>query len=159
MSGLAVRAATPADYDAICTLARELDRVHGDNLPGRFRRHDGPARTRSYVEGLIADDDTFLAVAELDGRLVGIINSGLGDTHDIPVKVARKFLRVRGIVVDPSFRHRGIGRALFDAATAWAGRRGAVEVQLTVYEFNETAQAFFAGLGFTPLSRRLTRPL
>ncbi len=159
MSGFTVREATPADYDAVCVLAREMDRVHREGLPGRFREHDGPVRARDYVEGLIADPRTFLGVAELDGRLVGIINSGLSDTPDVPVKVRRTFLKVRGIVVDPAVRRRGIGRALLETATAWAREHSAVEVQLNVYDFNDVGRAFFARLGFSPLSRRLTRPV
>jgi hypothetical protein len=41
----------------------------------------------------------------------------------------------------------------------WAQGKGAQEIQLNVYEFNRPAAAFFAALGFLPLSRRLTRPL
>lgn len=128
-------------------------------MPSRFRKPEGPARARDYILGLIADPDTFLSVAELDGKVVGIINAGLSRTPNLPVKNPYTFCLVRGIVVDSSFRRRGIGTALLSAAEQWSRKRGAVELQLNVYETNAPGRAFFARRGFSPLSHRLTRPL
>ncbi|MFO7675594.1 MAG: GNAT family N-acetyltransferase [bacterium] len=157
--GLEVRPATIADYDRINALAEQLDRIHREGLPDRFRRPDGPNRSRGYIESLIADPATFLAVAELGGAVVGLINCGLERSPDIPTKPALLFLKVRGVVVDEARRRMGIGSSLMAAATDWAAARGASEAQLNVYEFNATAAAFFRGLGFAPISSRFTGPL
>jgi len=156
---ISIRPATIADHGRINALAEQMDRLHRDALPGRFRRPDGPNRARPYVESLIADPDTFLAVAELDGVVAALINSGLDRTPDIPVKPPCRFLRIRGLIVDEAHRRKGLGRALATAAMEWAAARGATEVQLSVYDFNETAAAFYHGLGFAPLSHRLVRPI
>jgi ribosomal protein S18 acetylase RimI-like enzyme len=136
-----------------------MDAPHRDALPQRFRKPEGPARRRSYTEKLMSDPETFLAVAELEGRVVGIINSGIERMPDFPQKRPIKSVVVRGIVVRPRYRRRGVATALMAALTDWARARGASEIQLNVYEFNQPAAAFFTGLGYAPLSRRLFRPI
>ena len=159
MQECTIRPATIADYDRICELAAQMDRLHRTALPDRFREPAGPNRARGYVESLIADPDTLLAVAESEGRVVALLNSGLEQTPDIPVKPPSRFLRVRGLVVDEAYRRQGIGQALLAAAVEWAADRGAQEVQLSVYEFNSVAAAFCRSHGFSPLSSRFVRPL
>lgn len=159
MFDIIIRAAAIPDYDRICELAAQMDRLHLTVLPDRFRKPAGPNRARTYVEALIADPNTYLAVAEAGDRVVALLNSGLGQTPDVPVKPPRRFLKIRGLVVDEAHRRRGIGRALFAAAMEWAGARGAQEVQLNVYEVNPVGAAFCRAAGFAPLSRRYVRPL
>ena len=156
---LLVRPAEIADYDRICELAAQMDRMHREVLPDRFREPDGPNRARDYVASLIADPDTFLVVAAVRGTVSGLINCGLGRSPEVPVKRSRRFLKVRGLVVDEARRRQGVGGALLDAAMNWAKERGAEEVQLSVYEFNDAAAAFYRSRGFVPLDRRFVRSL
>jgi ribosomal protein S18 acetylase RimI-like enzyme len=44
-------------------------------------------------------------------------------------------------------------------AQTWARAQGAGEIELTVYEFNEPAIAFYQSLGYKTVSRRMTFPL
>lgn len=154
-----IRPAQPSDYGRICELAAQMDRMHREALPDRFRLPDGPNRARDYVEGLIADPDSFLAVAEAQGTVIGLINCGLGRSPDLPVKRSRRFLKARGLVVDQGCRRQGVGSALLRAALDWAAGRGAEEAQLSVYEFNAPAAAFCRSYGFAPLNRRYVRAL
>jgi diamine N-acetyltransferase len=66
---------------------------------------------------------------------------------------------VDSLVVRKQKRRSGAGRALMRAAEDWAASQGASSLDLTVYEFNQTAIAFYRRLGYQNLSRRLTRPL
>jgi GNAT superfamily N-acetyltransferase len=76
---------------------------------------------------------------------------------DFPQKHPITSLLVRGIVVRPELRRKGIATALVGNALAWARAEGAAEVQANVYDFNQSAAAFFASLGLAPLSHRLVR--
>lgn len=158
-SAVRIRRATPADFEAICELAEHLDAPQREALPERFQRPEGEIRSRQRTEELIADPDSFLAVAELDGRIVGIVNAGIRPMPDYPQKRRLNSVLVRGIVVLPEYRRRGVGSALIAAVQNWAGSRQADEIQANVYDFNRPAAAFFARLGFLPLSHRLYCPL
>lgn len=159
MEDLKVRRATPADYETICELADQMDAPMRQNLPDRFRRPEGAVRRRDQLEHYIADDNTFLAIAELDGRAVGVVNSCLKPMPDFPQKKPLHSLLIRGIVVRDGFRRQGIGSTLYRAAQEWAASRGATEVQANVYDFDRATLAFLEHLGFAPLSHRLVRPL
>ncbi|MBN2537265.1 GNAT family N-acetyltransferase [candidate division WOR-3 bacterium] len=154
-----LRPARIEDLAAINELAEVMDSLHREHLPNRFRKPEGPNRSREYVESLIRDENTFLHVAESAGDVVGLINAGLDTTPDIPIKRPRRFLRIRGVVVRPDRRRQGVATALFRAACDWAALHGAVEVQLSVYDFNAAAAAFWQAHGFSCLSHRLFRPL
>ena len=158
-AAITVRRAVPADYEAICELADMMDAPQREALPGRFRKPSGPVRLRDRTEKLMRDSDTFLAVAELDGRVAGVTNCGLVRMGDFPQKHPITSLLVRGIVVRPELRRKGIAAALVEEAVAWARAKGAAEVQANVYDFNRPAAAFFASLGLSPLSHRLRRRL
>jgi GNAT superfamily N-acetyltransferase len=156
---VAIRHAGPADYEAICELADLMDQPQREALPDRFRKPSGPVRLRDRTEKLMHDRDTFLAIAELDGRVVGVANAGLLRMDDFPQKHPITSLLVRGIVVRAELRRKGIATALLEKAIEWARANGANEVQANVYEFNQPAADFFASLSFTPLSHRLHRRL
>lgn len=161
MSGLPVtiRRAVTSDYEAICELADLMDAPQREALPDRFRKPSGPVRLRDRTEKLIHDHNTFLAVAELNGRVAGVTNCGLLRMGDFPQKHPITSLLVRGLVVRPELRRSGVATALVRSAMEWAQKNGASEVQANVYDFNQPAAAFFASLGLVPLSHRLSRRL
>ena len=156
---ITIRRAVPTDYEAICEMADLMDQPQREALPDRFRKPSGPVRLRDRTEKLIHDPNTFLAVAELDGRVVGVTNCGLLRMGDFPQKHPITSLLVRGLVVRPELRRQGIATALVGKATEWARQNGATEVQANVYDFNRPAATFFASIGLTPLSHRLSRRL
>jgi L-amino acid N-acyltransferase YncA len=155
-AGLTIRRATPADYEAICELADQMDELFRTHLPDRFRKPTGPVRLRDRTEKLMNDPDTLLAVAELDGKVAGIMNCGFYKMADFPQKKALRHVLVRGISVRAELRRRGIGSALVRRALEWAKEKEVHEVQANVYDFNRPAAAFFASLGLAPLSHRLS---
>lgn len=158
MSGpVTIRRAAPGDYEAICEMAELMDAPQREALPDRFRRPSGPVRLRDRTEKLMSDPHTYLAVAEHDGRVVGVTNCGLVRMGDHPQKRPITSLLVRGLIVRPELRRKGIATLLVGKAIEWAREQGATEVQANVYDFNRPAAAFFAALGLAPLSHRLAR--
>jgi GNAT superfamily N-acetyltransferase len=59
--------------------------------------------------------------------------------------------------VAPDARGAGVGRALLDAAAAWARGRGCRRLVLSVTETNAAARAFYGATGFAETGER--RPL
>lgn len=156
---LTIRRARPEDFDAICEMADIMDEPQRAALPDRFRRGPGPARNRERTEAFMRDENTFLALAEVNQTVVGLVNAGLEKMPDYPQKQPLTWVKIRGIVVRPELRRKGIATALIRAVEQWAATRGATEIQANVYDFNKPAYAFFSRLGLAPLSHRLARRL
>ena len=61
--------------------------------------------------------------------------------------------------ISSSYQHQGYGAQLFDYLKEYAKEQGATSLQLTVWEFNEPAIAFYEKMGMSTRNRRLELPL
>jgi ribosomal protein S18 acetylase RimI-like enzyme len=154
-----IRKATASDYEALCTLFEEIDALHRDNLPHRFQKPPGPARSADYVAGLILDEDVGLFVAQVEDQLVGFTCFRIRETSPVPILVRRRYAFVDDLVVSEPHRRKGIGRELADKGHEWALSKGADSVELNVWTFNEGAIAFYRQLGYETASQRMVRQL
>lgn len=150
-----IRPAEAEDYERLCVLFQEVDRLHRQQLPDRFRCPEGPPRSREYVSSLISDSNVGLFVADAVEQCVGYVHATLTHTPDVPVYIPCRYAVIEDLVVDPTCRRKGIGRALVEYAHAWARSEGAPRIELNVYEFNADAIRFYETLGYTTLSRKM----
>ena len=155
---ISVRKATTNDYNTLCELFDEIEALHRDNLPHIFQKPRGSVREK-YYSGLMADENVSLFVAEAGGKLVGFVHAIVRDTPAIPVFVPRRYAIVDSIVVKSEFQNHGTGRILMDKMQEWAIAKGAVSIELNVYEFNETAISFYERLGYQTFSRKMSKDL
>jgi ribosomal protein S18 acetylase RimI-like enzyme len=156
---ISTRKATAKDYNSVCELFDEIDALHRDNLPHIFQKPSGAAREQDYYLGLVADENVALFVSEAGEKLVGFVHAIIRDTPAFPVFVPRRYAIVDGIVVKSEFQNHGTGRMLMDKMQEWAIAKGAVSIELNVYEFNETAISFYERLGYQTFSRKMSKEL
>ena len=103
---------------------------------------DDPPRNRAEnaIPAKLAQDDGLLFVAEgSEGEVIGTVMAGY-DGH-------RGWLYA--VAVDAARRQGGLGRALVEHACAALAERGCCKVNLQVRDGNESAAAFYEGLGFS----------
>jgi RimJ/RimL family protein N-acetyltransferase len=81
-------------------------------------------------------------VAELDGVIVGRLSLAR-DPHPASAHVADL-----GLMVARPHRRRGFGRALMEAAEAWAEDAGVRKLELHVFPHNAPALALYERLGY-----------
>jgi ribosomal protein S18 acetylase RimI-like enzyme len=153
-----IRPATTDDHDRLCELFAQVDALHREAHPSRFRPLE-PPRTVDFLHSAVADERSCLRIAVEGDEVVGFVHGLLRDVPADTVQRPRTFLYVDTMGVSSGTRRRGVGRALLDEALAWGRSRGATEVVLDVYDFNRGAIAFYEAAGFTPLLRRMARPL
>lgn len=156
---ITIREAQPSDYEALCLVLDQGDAYHRRAVPHVFRAPDGPARSRDYILAIIASDDAAFYVAEEEGQIVGAVHILVRETPDIPILAPRRYAVIENIAVDCARRRQGIGRALMERALQWAADRGLTQVELSVWEFNEGAMAFYRELGYTTAVRRMWKDL
>jgi ribosomal protein S18 acetylase RimI-like enzyme len=163
----AIRAATARDYDALLPIIDEVDALHREQFPHIFQKPDGPPRDRAYILGVLADEAYGLFVAQAEGpdrhraegEILGFVQVAIHDAPPLPILVPRRVANVENLAIREGFRRVGIGRSLIRRAERWAQERGASEIELTVYEFNQDALSFYHELGYNTSSRRMGKRL
>ena len=92
-------------------------------------------------------------VAELDGRVVGVITA-----HTFPtVHATAPAAWITTLVVDESCRGRGAGRALVAATELWAIAGGSQKISVTSALRRLDAHAFYEALGYAHSGLRLAK--
>lgn len=154
-----IRPALSADHAQVHALFAQVDAMHRARLPEVFRASPGPARAAGWWEERIAGQDCALLVADHMGELLGLVELVDSAAPSSPLHHPRRHALIDTLVVKEGHQRRGIGRALMEAAHAWAIARGLGQVQLNVWEANPEARAFYEALGYATLSRKLGRRL
>jgi ribosomal protein S18 acetylase RimI-like enzyme len=149
-----IRPATLDDYADACQLMDTLDTFHREHLPWMFKEPSSPARSEDHFANSLRSEDSAVFVADA-GHLVGIATGSLRTAPALPVFIQQRWGVLDGLVVDPAWRRRGIGKLLVRAVETWAIASGAPWVELNVYEVNAEARRFYEALGYLPLSAKL----
>ena len=129
----AIRSMSLEDAEQVAALAAEL----------------GYPSTRAQIESRfrgIQDnrDSQVLVAADSGGQVLGWLH--IFGLHLIESEGAAE---VGGLVVDSRARARGIGRALMEAAEAWARERGYTRLTLRSNTIRTEAHRFYQDLGYT----------
>ncbi len=132
-----VRAATPGDAIALAPLVGLLE--------GLGRGRD----LRARIVGLPAQGHALLVAESGDGHLVGWIHVFVAWRL-----TSEPFAEIGGLAVAPDWRRQGVGRALLDAAEAWARRQGSRALRVRVSDARHEAPAFYQAAGFRALKEQ-----
>lgn len=146
---LRIRRARREDVAAIVAML-------ADDELGAQRENPGDPRYLAAFDAIDADPNQFLAVAELDGDVVGTLQlsylaglSRLGATR----------AQIEAVRVRADQRGTGLGTTLFDWAINEARAHGAVLVQLTTDATRTDAHRFYERLGFVASHIGMKMPL
>jgi GNAT superfamily N-acetyltransferase len=136
-----VRLATAEDVPTLTRMRRD------------FTFEDGPApEQHGYEESFaelvgrgIASGRWVVWVAELDGEIVSHMFVGLVDKIPRPTREPRRLGYLTNVYTAPAHRGRGIGAALLERVTAWAGES---DVELLVVWPSDESVEFYERAGF-----------
>jgi ribosomal protein S18 acetylase RimI-like enzyme len=132
-----VRRAREADLDLLVRLLRALFAIEAD-----FAFDE--AKQRHGLRLLLGDERACLLVAEAESGVVGMCSGQLV----ISTAEGGPSVLVEDVVVDESFRGRGIGRLLMEELTRWARAGNASRLQLLADRHNTPALEFYRRLGW-----------
>jgi GNAT superfamily N-acetyltransferase len=137
---LGVRPAARSDGQAVTRLLAQL---HPAFPPD-------PRMADEVIGAALSDPHRTLLVATVDDEVVAT-----GDLIVVPNMThgGHPWAVVENVVVDGAWRHRGIGRALFDEIDALTRAAGCYMVQLLSLDHRLEAHAFYAAIGYAPIAR------
>lgn len=134
---LSVRRADANDLDALAELFDAYRRF--------YEQASDAAGARAFLGARIANDESVLLLAELDGAKAGFVQL-------YPVFSSVRMGRVwtlNDLYVVADARRHGVARALLDASVSFARDTGALGLQLETGAGNHTAQALYRSAGWT----------
>ncbi len=133
-----VRAARPGEETTVAKLYEWLFAPPGSKPDAWDER-----RATVALSEAIESHDAVVLVAEAGGSLIGFC-SAYQDLHSVRFGYRAW---VEDLAVDPQRRSLGVGKALLDAAKAWARERGATHLELDSAEARTDAHRFYAREG------------
>jgi GNAT superfamily N-acetyltransferase len=136
-----IRPFVPTDTDEILSLALRLTIGVADWRPASGVAAAAHGWLTSSLDS--ASEDHPVWVAEVDGRVVGVVTACARDHWS-----GERDAYVGELVVHEDHAGRGIGRALLSCAEDWARGRGFGRLRLETGEANRKARAFYARRGY-----------
>jgi ribosomal protein S18 acetylase RimI-like enzyme len=150
-----VRAAGMADLPFVLGLAPRLAAF--GLPPWRAETHVVEAERRALARALEAasPDGPVILAEDADGSRLGFAYL----ERQTDYFTGREHTHVSVLAVAHTAEGRGVGRALLDAAEAWARRHGDPFITLNVFSQNTRARAVYERLGYGPETLRYVKPL
>lgn len=141
-----IRKIRKRDYPAVNRLLLQLHHMDVANRPDLFSPLESYMPKDSF-ESLIDNPNVISILAQEKGQVVGCcFVSMLQRSGMKPMTSAYIDL----LVVDEPYRHQGIGRALFQEVQRRAKKIGAQRIDLTVWDYNQTAIQAYRSYGMHP---------
>lgn len=161
MEKIIIRRSVAEDYEVIGGLLVELLKQHQNGRPDLFEpQEDGSGKySRKEFETELADGRTVAFSAVCGEKVVGYLICKIIEERANPVLKNVKTLYLDDLCVSPEFRGCGAGKALMNAAEAYARENGFYNITLNVWEFNGSAKGFYDRLGYTTQRREMEKVL
>jgi ribosomal protein S18 acetylase RimI-like enzyme len=150
-----VRRADAADAETVSRLNADVQAVHAEALPWRFKPPGPDTFPPSAAAALLANAGNLVFIAEIDGVAAGYAYAEIVRREETAFHHAHQMVYLHHISVRPEMRRHGVGAALIGAVRRAAGEAGIDTVALDVWTFNEAARAFFRRHGFVAYNERL----
>lgn len=147
-AAITIRFARPVDFEVVRRHFQMVHDAHAAHLPATFRPMEADDfRFQQFLRCL--EGNHLALVAERDGQVLGSMLATLSEVPEWPGYVPGLKLFVWHVVTEPAARRQGVAQMLIAAAAEWAAEKGADSIELTVWWFNEEADAFYRKLGFS----------
>ena len=150
-----VRRGEIRDVAALIDLNAHVHQPHVDEHPDLFRPTTERSGIEEYFTSILTDLAHYVLVAEMESRPVGYLAAQVQRRGANAFSKRHDRLYVHQVSVDPQFRRRGVGRALFAEIERTARSESLTEVALDTWAFNQGAQRFFEALGFSVFNVRM----
>ena len=152
---IAIETATIADFDEVNSIVKESQDEHHRALPHIFSRVD-KVMPHDYFQSLLIEPASEVLVVRKNNQILGFAVLEVMEAPPFESLTPRKYAYINDFGVKSSHKRMGIGKVLFEGCMYWANSKGATALELNVWNFNESAIAFYEKLGMETISRKMT---
>ncbi|MBQ9324176.1 MAG: GNAT family N-acetyltransferase [Clostridia bacterium] len=147
-----IRFAKESDLASVNVIRRQVHALHASGEPDIF--HPGfPDAIRDHIQTIFRDPNQRIVVAEQEGVLCGYAILHAITKPETAFSFARNYLDIDELGIDEAFRRRGIASEMLSFIKDFAKEQGFHRLELNMWEFNETALAFYEAAGFRTYRR------
>lgn len=156
---ISVEIAKIEDFYAVNSIVKEGHEEHANAYPHIFKKVD-EVMSAHYFSELLSNPDCEIFVARLNNyEVVGFAVMELQHPPLFESLIPRKYAYMNDFGVKETFQRNGIGNLLFQACVEWSREKGAKNLDLTVWEFNEKAISFYEKNEMRTISRKMSMKL
>jgi GNAT superfamily N-acetyltransferase len=159
MSEIAIRKATPNDFDSLVELYGEME-LHVRQLsadPLFKLGSNWRDLTKRYFTEFSSRDDRLVLVAVKGTDIVGFLTAMV--TTTLPLFEQSNYGLLNDMFVKQEHRRKGVGKRLLVAATEWFEQKRIRRLELRVEASNSEAIAFYKAHAFKIRSHTLKREI
>lgn len=148
MQELVLRSAELEDIDVVFGLFAEVQSMHESAHPKLFRKPVNDEKFEQFFAAIMNNPNQYVVLCCNSESTVGYIQYSLGTSPENLFQPEQTFAHIDQLVVTRIQRGQGYGTKLVEHVKDEAIRRGISQVQLSVWSFNQAAQACFSKAGF-----------
>jgi len=134
-----VKIATLDDAEMIGEMYRDFFTFHADLQPAYYQK----AESGEYPANTIKSETADIIIAQADESIAGFIHVLEDETPPYDSIISHKFAVVMDLFVLPSYRKKGVGTALINAAKEWAKKRCLDYIDINVLAENKNAARLY----------------
>ncbi|QSB08494.1 GNAT family N-acetyltransferase [Lysinibacillus fusiformis] len=142
------------DYIAINDLVREGHEDHVMKEPTVFKNVES-VMPNMYFKELLEDQNSEIFIAKHSDLIIGFAVVCIECAPPFHSLIERKYAYIHDFGVKKEIQKQGVGKRLFDRCKEWAIAKGAISIELNVWEFNTNAIEFYEHLGMESISRKM----
>ena len=147
-----IRFAREEDLDQVNVLRKQVNDLHVEGKPDVFKPGFSD-ELRNYIHVIFADPEQKIVVAEDNGEICGFAVLHHIFKPENPFMYVRDFLDIDEFAVDTNHRRQGIASGMITFIRDWAKAQGFKRLELNMWEFNQSALAFYEAAGFETFRR------
>jgi ribosomal protein S18 acetylase RimI-like enzyme len=154
MSDLNIREAKLTDRSSINDLFTQELQYHKKLLPDMFTVPD-TLIDETWLDSVIKNENEHLAVFKINDSIVGAILYKIRTSPNDIIFKERRYGYIQEMIVAESERRKGIGKKLLEYAEKDLLKQGVSEIELNIWENNESGMRFYENYGFKTIQRRM----
>lgn len=133
----------------LAKLNEQLHNMHVSERADVFKPFDLEAVT-AYFKQCLQKPQYYHPGIMVDGELAGFAQAEVMTRLESAFAYPYRYIHIHQLSVHPAFRRTGIAKALVAAVEKHAVMENINRIDLTVWNFNEEAIAFYGACGFKP---------
>ncbi|MBB4041098.1 GNAT superfamily N-acetyltransferase [Microvirga flocculans] len=150
MPSITLRAALPADREAVIELIHQLNVFEADLVGDRRRDYEAASAYYDELMQRLSRRNGRIVLAEAGGVIVGAMGFSLDQDAAYVTDEVRNHGTVTDLIVHGEWRGQGIGRTLLNEAERLTKEAGHKRLVIGALVANERAERTYRAFGFEP---------